>query len=332
MDALVAPDDAAARAAIAETVCPRPTLLRDVLRLGLEQMLDTVVRDGPAPAGPPVYLANHQTGFDLLVLAAVLAGVAGERSRVLVWDGMRQMHYGEMLLPLVERPDDQDGMAHRVDLVHADTRVPERTRAAVTTLTDRRDTRAIIAAAEGSLQLTDGQPTPRVSTALLDLAAALDRPIVPVRVCWGLPTHSDGGRHGWPYLFAPLGLFLGTPLTPDDLAPLPLPERRLRVGTAIDALHRPRPAGHADRGAAMTHRVRTIIAATGVSQTKAVLQDLLLAADPATLTAEGRAVREFLHHGRRSPLARRDDWLARYALALSDGMATTGLPLDRLYR
>ncbi|MEM1343867.1 MAG: hypothetical protein AAGI34_04705 [Pseudomonadota bacterium] len=329
---LLGPGEVDARDRIVEAVCPRPTLIRDITRLCLEHFLDRVVATAPLPPGPRLYLANHQTGFDLLFLAVTLAGLGHGPARLLVWDKLRLMQYGEMLMPLIERPDaDDTGALCGIDLVAFDARLPDRTRTAIAAIAQASETKSIVAAAEGFLQQTEAQPTEHIATALLDLAVATDLPVVPVRIAWGLPEHQTGGRFCWPHRLSPLGVFLGPALRPAELATLPLPERRRRVGAAIDALRPPPPPGHALANAAMLARVEAIVARTGVTQTKAILQDLLLATHPARLTDEGQATRELLRRGQWAPLAHRDDWLARYALTLSDGMITTDLPFDALY-
>lgn len=88
---------------------------------------------------------------------------------------------------------------------------------------------------EGTRSLSCRTPVSRLSGLFLDLAAQLGVPIVPVRFAGALPVDPAPERLDFPLGFARQDIHIGRPLWPQDLANLPLAERKKTVLDAINA-------------------------------------------------------------------------------------------------
>ncbi|CAO3409769.1 beta-ketoacyl synthase N-terminal-like domain-containing protein [Azospirillum largimobile] len=141
---------------------------------------------------------------------------------------------------------------------------------------------SIMVHAEGTRSLSCRTPVSRLSGVFLDLAAKLDVPILPVRFAGALPVEPAPERLEFPLGFARQDIHIGRPLWPEDLASLPLAERKRAVLDAINGTgaapdgerpNEPRPDFEAAAGA--------IAAAQGLGQPRAATLQAVLNAIPA---------------------------------------------------
>jgi hypothetical protein len=96
--------------------------------------------------------------------------------------------------------------------------------------------RGLMVHVEGTRALACRTPVAKLSSAFLDLAVEFGLPIVPVRFTGGLPVESVGQRLDFPVGFGKQAIWLGRPLLPDQLAKLPLKERKELVLGAMNGL------------------------------------------------------------------------------------------------
>ena len=87
---------------------------------------------------------------------------------------------------------------------------------------------------EGTRSLSCRTPVSRLSGLFLDLAAKLGVPIVPVRFAGALPVDPAPERLDFPLGLARQDIHIGRPLWPEELASLPLAERKKAVLDAIN--------------------------------------------------------------------------------------------------
>jgi hypothetical protein len=293
---------------------------RDVAALFLAATLDGVTLAAPLPPGPMLFLTNHQIALDLLFLAAWLNGPARVPARIVAWTGFASSHPGEFALRLARLAEAEGAVptwAHPLPIDFGNPGALEAIRGGAPSL---------VVAADGLRQHPDAAPLRRIDTSLVDVAIALDAPVVPVRFAWALP---DRGLP-WPDALAPMHVFVGRAIPTASLAALPLGARRDAVVAAMDALGRPAPPGHHARNADRADRVDRLQAGIGLSQTKALAIDLLLTAPPGTLSTAGEDLRRALV-GPASGFWRRTGALADFALYASDGMATVYPLLHAIY-
>lgn len=304
--------------------CPQPDIRGDLIRRTFQTLWDGLELLAPLPAGPCLFLTNHQTSLDILLFSYVISALRSEPVNLVGWRGMLQMHSGALLTRTEVR--DEPSAYHLNRHVHPhyiDTRKPDQILAAARRLqaglADPAEAASAILAAEGMRQFSDGEPIKAVSASFIDIARAARVPVVPVRFVWGLPGRALPYRTVWPADFAPQRFVVGAPIPVEALDAVPLRDRAEMVRNRIDALWRPAPPGHRGRNIAMAGRIGRIMAMTGMSQTNALMCDLLLSARPDDLSDEGRLVRHWLCDIGAAMHHKADDWLFRFAMWLSDG-------------
>jgi len=92
---------------------------------------------------------------------------------------------------------------------------------------------------EGRLARTCRAPVEQLSSVFLDLARDLEVPLVPVRFAGGLPVEELEQILDFPLGYGQQDIYLGAPILPQHLEPLPYAERRDHVVRAMNALGPP---------------------------------------------------------------------------------------------
>jgi 3-oxoacyl-(acyl-carrier-protein) synthase/3-hydroxymyristoyl/3-hydroxydecanoyl-(acyl carrier protein) dehydratase/1-acyl-sn-glycerol-3-phosphate acyltransferase len=96
--------------------------------------------------------------------------------------------------------------------------------------------RSIMVHVEGAMAKTCRTPVQKISSTFIDMALELNRPIVPVRFVGGLPAAPVADEIDFPVGMGQQDIYLGAPLSPDELRALNYRERRERVLDAINGL------------------------------------------------------------------------------------------------
>src|SRR5690606_16295997 len=151
--------------------------------------------------------------------------------------------------------------------------------------------RSVMVHIEGTRSLTCATPVEKMSGTFLDLAIAVDAPVVPVRFIGGLPVEPLTQRLEFPLGMGRQAIWIGRPIAARELAAMPYGERKRLVIHSINALgcrnedERPLPG---DREFAA--RVDAWQTERGVSHEHAALRQML--AERAELGDEARRLLE----------------------------------------
>ncbi len=267
-----------------------------------------------------IYLANHQVQIESLMMSNLLPALSGVPMTTIANAKHRQRWIGEMIRALEEHPDctpveqtvyfDQSRPASMFDILAA---VREKMAAGP---------HSLFLHADGTRSRSCRDRTIHCSAAFIDLAIAMDVPIVPIRFSGGLPVEPIAGKAEFPFGHGKQDYWIGRAIEPSMLASLHLRDRRDLVLDAINALgggndlEEPLP-----QDPAFTNRVKSWQRTTGTHEVFAaaweVLQDcenpsedtqiLLNSADEGTHTFDA---------------AERGPWLRRMAALLRGGPDT----------
>ncbi|QCG90694.1 type I polyketide synthase [Azospirillum sp. TSH100] len=226
-----------------------------------------------------LFLGNHQVAVESLTFTLVAAALTGRPILTVAKAEHRDTWLGSLLALLGGAPElrlprmmmlfDRDDPAAMLGLM-------EQARDAVT-----RDGLSIMVHAEGTRSLSCRTPVTRLSGVFLDLAARLDIPIVPVRFAGALPIEPAAERLDFPLGFARQDIHIGRPLWPEELASLPLAERKKTVLDAINGVG-PALAGEApnDPRPAFDASAKALTSARGLSPPRAAILQAVLTAIP----------------------------------------------------
>lgn len=232
-----------------------------------------------------LYLGNHQVAVESLTFTLVAAALTGRPILTVAKAEHRNTWLGSLLalsgsapgsrLPQMMLLFDREDPAAMLGLV-------EQAREAV-----KHHGMSIMVHAEGTRSLSCRRPVSRLSGVFLDLAAKLEVPIVPVRFAGALPVEPAPERLDFPLGFTRQDIHIGRPLWPEDLASLPLAERKKAVLDAINGTgpapdgerpNEPRPDFEAaTRGIASTRGIGLPRAATLQAVSNAIPSDRPLA-------------------------------------------------------
>jgi 3-hydroxymyristoyl/3-hydroxydecanoyl-(acyl carrier protein) dehydratase/1-acyl-sn-glycerol-3-phosphate acyltransferase len=184
-----------------------------------------------------LFLANHQTAVESTIFAVVISALV--QQPLLILAKVENRHH--WLDRLMQHGFDYPGL-----------RNPH-----ITRLFDRADGaslpgiiaelgaemeatgRSLMVHVEGTRSLDCRRPVQQMSGTFIDLALKLGCPIVPVRFVGGLPVEPLAERTELPVAMGRQDLYLGPPLSPDDLRLLDYRQRRERVMAAINGLGPP---------------------------------------------------------------------------------------------
>ncbi len=306
---------------MAEAVCPEPRLLRDLLYLMLLRTWDGTTLAAPLPKGPKLFVTNHQINLDLSYLVCWIAAHNGELSKAIGWGALRFMHHGQVMERLLARPEHRRIEETKlITPVYMEKFDPKSVSDFISELLTKNGDSNVVVCTEGTRQAYCNQPIEKPGMSLIEQCAASGRMIVPVRFRWALPEHHLGHRWSWPYLMAPLHIAVGEAIDGEAFSRLTLKQRRSLICNAINGLWRPAPGNHRRTNLEMNRRIWSLMKNFGMSQTKALVIDILITADPSRLSVEGQAVRSYLID-RQGPLADRAGWLRDFSLYLLEGLS-----------
>jgi 3-oxoacyl-(acyl-carrier-protein) synthase/3-hydroxymyristoyl/3-hydroxydecanoyl-(acyl carrier protein) dehydratase/1-acyl-sn-glycerol-3-phosphate acyltransferase len=181
-----------------------------------------------------LYLANHQVGIESLLFTALASGLTRVPTAAVAKAEHRTSWIGWLIRHVFSWPGVVD--PELVTLFDRDDRaalfeIAGRYREE---LAERR--KSLLVHVEGTRSLVCSQPVEKVSSVFLDLALASEAPIVPVRFVGGLPTEPLPERIEFPYRHGAQDYWIGRPLLPEELRPLPLRDRKAVVLAGINNL------------------------------------------------------------------------------------------------
>jgi 3-hydroxymyristoyl/3-hydroxydecanoyl-(acyl carrier protein) dehydratase/1-acyl-sn-glycerol-3-phosphate acyltransferase len=181
-----------------------------------------------------IFLANHQVTVESTVFAIVASALMGAPVLTLArienqtsWLDRFMQHafsYPRLRSPRMSQYFDRSNSASLPGII--------REMSAEMTASGR----SVMVHVEGAMAHSCCTPVRKLSGAFLDMAIELGRPVVPVRFVGGLPVAPVSGEIDFPVGMGQQDVYIGVPITPDDLRPLNYRDRRQRVIDAINHL------------------------------------------------------------------------------------------------
>jgi hypothetical protein len=252
-------------------------------------------------ARPAVYLSNHQVQVESLLFPILMGAVTGvpistvARREHQAADGdLRADTY--WLGPLVAHTESYPGFTSWRPITFFDQSDPS----SMLSLLENHRRQAssaphsLFVHVQGTRAQSSRDRVTQVSASLLDMALALDAPVVPVWLGGGLPTAPVPARLDFPFGYGRQDYVVGRPIEAAELKALPYAKRRELVMQAINGL----AAGDESQGAgdaSLAHQVERL-APRGVTAVQAVMLATLAGASPAS--AETRQVLARIEGGR----------------------------------
>jgi 3-hydroxymyristoyl/3-hydroxydecanoyl-(acyl carrier protein) dehydratase/1-acyl-sn-glycerol-3-phosphate acyltransferase len=262
-----------------------PSMAEDLYLAALRRFVGRVHAD-PALAAithrPALFLANHQTAIETLMLSIVAGACTGVPVITLAKREHRESWLGRFLAWIFAQP----GVRERELTAYFDRDDPASLPGLLRALP--RD-RGLLIHAEGTRATRANAPLGPISGVPLDLALERELPIVPVRFTGGLPLEPVVRKLDFPVGMGAQDLHLGAPIEPDVLRALPYKARLEHVRTAIEALG-PREERPSAPDLAFAADVARRMEQRSLDLPHAVLASLLFEhSSPSALTAQVRA-------------------------------------------
>ncbi|HXQ71930.1 MAG TPA: 1-acyl-sn-glycerol-3-phosphate acyltransferase [Pyrinomonadaceae bacterium] len=181
-----------------------------------------------------LYLANHQVAIESLLFGVVASALAGTPAVTLAKAEHKTSWLGTLIAHTFEHPgvknldlivfferDDRESLTAIISQIAAQM---------------RSERKSAMVHVEGTRSLTCRRAVEKMSSAFIDMALAVNAPIVPVRFVGGLPVEELPERISFPVGFGKQDYWLGRPIYPEELALMPYKDRKLAVISAINNL------------------------------------------------------------------------------------------------
>jgi 3-oxoacyl-(acyl-carrier-protein) synthase/3-hydroxymyristoyl/3-hydroxydecanoyl-(acyl carrier protein) dehydratase len=188
-------------------------------------------------------LGNHQVQLESLLVTALGSWLTDTTVVTMANAKHKERWVGKLVHGVFGHPGCDDPR----NIVYFDPSQPERMPALIAGFKEdvARRGASIMVHAPGTRQTSAGQRVEKVTSMLLDMAAELGMPIVPVHFAGGLPIEPLTHKLEVPYGHTAQDYIFGAPIMPQELAALPYAQRRQRVLSAINALAPVYDAPHA---------------------------------------------------------------------------------------
>ncbi|MCY0877601.1 MAG: beta-ketoacyl synthase N-terminal-like domain-containing protein [Firmicutes bacterium] len=291
--------------------------MEDVWAGLLESLVGKVVLSDPEGwarirSGPVLYLANHQTGVESMLLS-LIAGTLGDRPVAAV---AKQEHRTSWIGRWMAWASEYPGVAIPKSLIFVDRALGSAVLDTVRGVSSEIQAgTSLLVHVEGTRALSGRHRTQVISGLWLDLAVELGVPIMPVRMVGGLPVEPISSRLEFPWHYARQDYYWGTVIFPEELRAMGYKARREQVLEALNRLGVP-PNEETPNvpNLALEEAVHAWMAYAAVPEPEALIAVLL-----HHLPHPGRDVEQVLasDEGRVTlPATERGRWLQRVIAAL----------------
>jgi acyl transferase domain-containing protein/3-hydroxymyristoyl/3-hydroxydecanoyl-(acyl carrier protein) dehydratase/1-acyl-sn-glycerol-3-phosphate acyltransferase len=181
-----------------------------------------------------LYLANHQVAVESLLFSVLVSALSGVSTVTLA----KAEHRGSWVGELIRRSFSYPGVVDPQLITFFDREDRESLMRIIGELAAEMKQRgkSAMVHVEGTRSLSCRHPVVKMSSAFIDMALAVGAPIVPVRFAGGLPAEELAQRIEFPVGFGRQDFWIGRPVFPEQLASLPLKERKQVVIDAINGL------------------------------------------------------------------------------------------------
>jgi 3-oxoacyl-(acyl-carrier-protein) synthase/3-hydroxymyristoyl/3-hydroxydecanoyl-(acyl carrier protein) dehydratase/1-acyl-sn-glycerol-3-phosphate acyltransferase len=258
-----------------------------------------------------LYLGNHQVGIESLLFSVLITALSATPAVTLA----KAEHKSSWLGWLIAHSFSFPGVADPNLITFFEREDRESLMKIVSELGEEMRSRgkSAMVHVEGTRSLACRRPVVKMSSAFIDLALAVDAPIIPVRFVGGLPVAEVQKRLEFPAGFGRQDYWLGRPILPEQLASLPYKDRKELVIAAINGLGPDVTAETpSEPDLAFSAAVNEWIARTGATPEDAVFFTTL-----AMLAEPGEEVRALCDGARQGKLVvgsgARAEWLVRFA-------------------
>lgn len=189
-----------------------------------------------------LYLANHQVGIESLLFSMIASGLTEVPTVTLAKVEHRKTWLGELIAHSFAYPGVRDPEL----ITFFDRQDPASLMGVLQGLSARmkREARSMMVHVEGTRSLDCATPVQAISGAFLDMALALDAPVIPVRFVGGLPREPLESRLEFPLGMGQQEIWFGRALWPEQLAAMTYGDRR---STVVDALNHLGPGSALER-------------------------------------------------------------------------------------
>jgi 3-hydroxymyristoyl/3-hydroxydecanoyl-(acyl carrier protein) dehydratase/1-acyl-sn-glycerol-3-phosphate acyltransferase len=184
-----------------------------------------------------LFLANHQVGVESLLFSVIASGLTKVPTVTLAKIEHKHTWLGKLIKHCFEYPDvndpkvitffdrdDKQSLPNILKELSAEMMGPGR---------------SVMVHIEGTRSLTCRTPVEKMSGAFLDMAMAVNAPVVPVRFVGALPVEPLSTRLEFPVGMGQQDICFGTPIMPEDLAGMHYGARKEVVINAINSLGPP---------------------------------------------------------------------------------------------
>lgn len=301
--------------------------------------LDGIELLEPIPAGPKIFLTNHQTTFDLGILSTLLAAASGHPATAVVWEAIQTIHSGELALHLLMHPDNVNReFFSRCRMSQIDTYTPEgilKTYKDLEATLERGEPHMFFMASEGRLDFTEREDMSKPGTSVVTVANKFGLDIYPVRLMWAKVAERFPQKSIIPCDLVPQRMRVGRAITPQERAGLTLVEQRNQIAAAINALWIPCPDDVRIRNRDIDRRTKALCDLIGFSRTKAAFIDGVLTTPVERLSPDGRLLRRWMLDFSSHATADRRTAVWQFGLWVSEGyfsLHSTTEALEDIYR
>jgi 3-hydroxymyristoyl/3-hydroxydecanoyl-(acyl carrier protein) dehydratase/1-acyl-sn-glycerol-3-phosphate acyltransferase len=217
-----------------------PWLVEDLYYGLIERFVGKVVLTSPeafdAVRGRSViYLGNHQVGVESLLFSIIASGLGQVPTVTLAKAEHRHTWLGELIAHCFRYPGVKDpGVIAFFDRDDKGS-LPKILEALAVEMTTGPG-RSVMVHVEGTRSLDCTTPVQKMSGAFLDMAMAVNAPVVPIRFVGALPRETMDHRIEFPVGMGRQEIYIGEPLLPEELAGLHYGDRKKRVLGAINCL------------------------------------------------------------------------------------------------
>ncbi|MEM9696846.1 MAG: 1-acyl-sn-glycerol-3-phosphate acyltransferase, partial [Myxococcota bacterium] len=225
-----------------------------------------------------LYLANHQTAVESLLFSIAVSGLSETPTVTLA----KIEHRSTWLGRLIEHCFRYPGVIDPEVITYFDRSDPASLGAIIERLAEglrapAGRNKSVMVHIEGTRALSCRTPVQKMTSKFIDLALAVDVPIVPVRFTGGLPVEPLPARTEFPVAGGTQDIFIGRPIRPAVFAATPYRERKALV---IDAINNLGPCNAEETpnpgDPAFVERVANRTVATGVGAEHATLLEVLI--------------------------------------------------------
>ena len=181
-----------------------------------------------------LYVANHQVAVESLLFSVIVSALSETPTVTLA----KAEHRTSWLGTLIAHNFGYPGVIDPKVITFFDRDDKESLIKIVGELADEMKTagKSVMVHVEGTRALACGQPVLKMGSAFIEMAMAVGAPIIPVRICGGLPRAALAERLEFPSEFGRQDYWLGRPIFPEELAVLPFKERKEAVIAAMNTL------------------------------------------------------------------------------------------------